>query len=144
MVQELLDLKYEDKYLLFIISLRAILEDLVKTYIANKHSLSLASTLKDNVINTIDDLQKTIDITKGDSKKIEKQEIHKRFKGRDALKNFLSGLKVKFEDEEYDKFFHSLTHNPTKINESLALEISNDMILPLYVLIKDLKDHSIN
>ncbi|GIO21130.1 hypothetical protein J18TS1_42300 [Oceanobacillus oncorhynchi subsp. incaldanensis] len=138
LVLQLDGLDYSRKYLLYIISFRAILESLVKDYISKRSDLNLKSSLQKNVEVTIDDLLNVIDIKKHDPFKSEKSAIHEKFKGRAALKNFLSTLKIKFNSSNYDQFLHSLTHNPTKIDKSLALEVSNEMILPLYVLINSL------
>lgn len=140
LVHQLYDLNYDEKFLLYIISFRAILEDITKTYIGNRPNLSLMGQLKLNIEKMIDDLIDVIQIAANDPLKTEKIEVHTKFKGRDALKNFLTSIKVKFSNNSYDQFLHSLTHNPAKINKELALEISNDIILPLYVLIKCLKD----
>lgn len=143
LVHQLYDLDYDNKYLLFIISFRAIFEDITKSYIGSRTDLSLMGQLKLNVEKMIDDLIEVIVIAPNDALKDKKIRVHKKFKGRDALKNFLTSIKVKFSNESYDQFLHSLTHNPAKIDKELALEISNDIILPLYVLIKCLRDESI-
>ncbi|EHR4813385.1 TPA: ATP-binding protein [Enterococcus faecalis] len=143
LVLQLNGLKYSDKYLLYIISFRAIIESLVKDYISKRSDLSLRGSLQENVEITIDDLLRVIDTNKKDPFQSEKLLIHNKFKGRAALKNFLSSLKIKFNSKNYDQFLHSLTHNPTIIDKSLALEVANEMILPLYVLINSLDEKGI-
>ncbi|GEM_PF-3445212 len=143
LVLQLDGLDYSKKYLLYIISFRAILESLVKDYISKRSNLNLKSSLQKNVEVTIDDLLNVIETNRQDQFQSEKLAIHEKFKGRAALKNFLSSLKIKFNSSNYDQFLHSLTHNPTKIDKSLALEVSNEMILPLYVLINCLDDKGI-
>lgn len=143
LVLQLNGLKYSDKYLLYIISFRAIIESLVKDYISKRSALSLQGSLQENVEITIDDLLRVIETNKKDPFQSEKLFIHNKFKGRAALKNFLSSLKIKFNSKNYDQFLHSLTHNPTIIDKSLALEVANEMILPLYVLINCLDEKGI-
>lgn len=132
-VKQLYDLDYSEKYLLYLISFRAILEDLVKKYLL-KQGKTLSGNFKDNIINMLLDLQEVLKVDKNDPFKNEKIEIKDKFRGHDALNNFIIGVNVKFNNQNYDKFLHSLTHNPSKINRDLALEIANDIILPLYKL----------
>ncbi|MCY8999247.1 hypothetical protein P8840_11875, partial [Bacillus spizizenii] len=141
-VKQLYDLEYNDKYLLYVISFRAILEDLTKEYL-NKQRITLSGNLKDNIISMLLDLQEVLKTSKKDPLKDEKLSIKQKFKGHDALNNFIIGVKVKFNNENYDKFLHSLTHNPTMIHRDLALEIANDLILPLYTLDKLLTEKRI-
>ncbi|HCX6194262.1 TPA: hypothetical protein OZX80_002213, partial [Listeria monocytogenes] len=137
-------LKYSEKNLLYIISFRAILESTIKNYIFKRSTLELRSKLKDNVLTAIDDLLIITEIKgKNDPLKEKKATIHKKFKGRDQLRSFLMSLKVKFDKEKYDKFFHSLTHNPAIIEETLALELANDIILPIHVLVHCLEEADI-
>lgn len=143
LVHQLDGLEYSQKYLLYIISFRAILESLVKDYISKRPNLHLKSSLQENVEITIVDLLIVIETNKKDQYQSEKILIHEKFKGRSALKNFLSSLKIKFNKNGYDQFLHSLTHNPTIIDKSLALEVTNEMILPLYVLINSLDEKGI-
>ncbi len=143
LVTQLDGLNYDKKYLLYIISFRAILESLVKEYISKRPNLNLNGNLKDNVKITIDDLLLVLQTNKHDPLQSRKQIIHEKFKGWSALKNFLSTLKVKFEADNYDQFLHSLTHNPTIIDKTLALEVANEMILPLYILINCLDEKGI-
>ncbi|MEC1549817.1 procyclic acidic repetitive family protein, partial [Bacillus rugosus] len=141
-VKQLYDLEYNDKYLLYVISFRAILEDLTKEYL-NKQRITLSGNLKDNIISMLLDLQEVLKTSKKDPLKDEKLSIKQKFKGHDALNNFIIGVNVKFNNENYDKFLHSLTHNPAMIHRDLALEIANDLILPLYTLDKLLTEKRI-
>ncbi|HDU6838671.1 TPA: hypothetical protein RF200_002392, partial [Listeria monocytogenes] len=144
LVFQLDGLKYSEKNLLYIISFRAILESTIKNYISKRPTLELSNSFKDNVLVAIDDLLIITEIKgKKDSLKEKKTAIHKKFKGRDQLSSFLTSLKVKFDKEKYDKFFHSLTHNPATIEESLALELANDIILPIHVLVHCLEEADI-
>ncbi|WP_024424016.1 ATP-binding protein [Bacillus safensis] len=134
LVKQLVGLKYDDKYLLYVISFRAILEDIVKKYYAKRPSLNMKSEFKDNISDMLSDIQLLLKNKKNDPLEQEKLSVKKRFKGHNALNNFLVGVNVKFSSENYDKFLHSLTHNPAMIDKSLAIEIANDIILPLYTL----------
>ncbi|WP_179879628.1 ATP-binding protein [Bacillus cereus] len=142
LVKQLFGLPYDQKYLLYVISFRAILEDMVKNYLI-KRGINFSGNFKDNMNSMLVDLEFILKVSKGDHLKDQKVRIKEKFKGHDALNNFLIGINVKFSQDSYDKFLHSLTHNPSKINEDLALEIANDVILPLYMLIKLLKDENV-
>lgn len=83
----------------------------------------------------ITDLQRVIKANKTDPLKIQKNRVHVKFKGYENLNNFLVSIETKFQNQNYDKFLHSLTHNPTRIENSFAKEIANELILPLYMLI---------
>ncbi|MGO4532646.1 ATP-binding protein [Paenibacillus sp. 2TAF8] len=140
LVRQLNGLEYNEKYLLYVISFRAILEDIVKKYISRR-SLVLSGKFKENITLMISDIQNVLTIIKNDPLKSEKIKIQQIFKGNDSLNNFLVGVNIKFSNENYEKLLHSLTHNPAKIDKSLALEIANDIILPIYWLSKLLKDN---
>ncbi|MBD2848539.1 ATP-binding protein [Paenibacillus sp. IB182496] len=142
LVKQLVGLKYDDKYMLYVISFRAILEDIVKKYYS-KRPFPLSSEFKDNITGMLSDIQSVMRITRNDPLEHQKQEVKKIFKGHYALNNFLAGVNVKFANENYDKFLHSLTHNPSKIDKSLALEVANDIILPLHTLSNQLSDRGI-
>ncbi|WP_233879887.1 ATP-binding protein [Virgibacillus halodenitrificans] len=142
LVKQLYGLEYDEKYLLYVISFRAILEDLTKKYL-NKQGKPLSGNFKNNMINMLLDIQEVLKTNKNDPLKDEKVIIMQKFKGYDALNNFIIGVNVKFNNENYDKFLHSLTHNPAKIHRDLALEIANDLILPLYKLEKLLTEKGI-
>ncbi|WP_404467112.1 ATP-binding protein [Planococcus rifietoensis] len=142
LVKQLIDLNYDQKYLLYIISFRAILEDMVKKYLSRRN-IALTGNLKGNLVLMVSDIQTLMEAKKTDPLKQKKLEIMSKFKGRDAMNNFLVGISVKFQTESYDKFLHSLTHNPSKIQKDLALEIANDVILPLYKINKLLIDKNI-
>ncbi|WP_277714154.1 ATP-binding protein [Bacillus atrophaeus] len=134
LVKQLIGLNYEEKYLLYVISFRAIIEDVVKKYL-HLSNIPLKGNLKDNLIAMLLDLQVKLKIVKNDPLTKEKQNILQKFKGRDSFNNFIVSVKIKFEQDDYDKFLHSLTHNPVKIREESALEIANNLILPLYTLL---------
>ena len=142
LVKQLFGLPYDQKYLLYVISFRAILEDMVKNYLI-KRGINFLGNFKDNMNSMLSDLDSVLKVSRGDNLRDQKVRIKEKFKGHDALNNFLVGINVKFSQDSYDKFLHSLTHNPSKINEDLALEIANDVILPLYMLIKLLKDENV-
>lgn len=142
LVEQLYDLDYEKHYLLFVISFRAILEDMVKKY-NYKRQLGLSGIFKDNLLLMIDDLKGIIKASKNDPLKQQKQNVHVKFKGYDNLNNFLISVETRFRNENYDKFLHSLTHNPTRIEYTFAKEIANELILPLHVLIKCLSRENI-
>ncbi|WP_348621574.1 ATP-binding protein [Paenibacillus polymyxa] len=142
LVKQLVGLKYDDKYLLYVISFRAILEEIVKKYYS-KRPLILNSEFKDNITGMLSDIQSVLRISRNDPLEQNKLEVKKVFKGHHALNNFLVGVNVKFANENYDKFLHSLTHNPSKIDKGLALEVANDIILPLHTLSNLLSDQGI-
>ncbi|MGD6902251.1 ATP-binding protein [Bacillus infantis] len=133
LVKQLIGLKYDEKYLLYVISFRAILEDIVKKYYA-KRPLPMKSEFRDNITQMLSDIQLVLKSKKNDPLEQQKLSVKKIFKGHHALNNFLVGVNVKFANENYDKFLHSLTHNPSKIDRGLAIEVANDIILPLYTL----------
>lgn len=141
-VNQLKGLDYETKYLLYVVSFRVIIEDITKSYLY-KRDISLSGQLKKDIENMIVDMQQTLRISKNDYFKDSKKKIHNKFKGYNALKNFLVSLNVKFQNSDYEQLLHSLTHNPSKIQKSLALEIANDIILPLYLLEKNLTEYKI-
>ena len=144
LITQLKDLDYDSKYLLYIVSFRAIFEETVKRYL-NKQQLNISGVLKNDMLAMLDNL-KNILKTSGrncDPFHQEKLKIHSIFKGYSALKNFLDLVDTKFRNENYDTFLHSLTHSPAKIDKSLALEIANDIILPLFVIEKMLTDAGI-
>ncbi len=143
LIEQLKGLKYDEKYLLYMVSFRTILEDLVKEYISKRPSLELGANLKENVVLVIKDLLQVVEINKKDSYVKEKRKIHEKFKGRNPLKNFLSTIKTDFECHDYDKYLNDLTHNPIKQEVTWALKMANDIILPLYVLINCLKEKKI-
>ncbi|MCY9445183.1 ATP-binding protein [Bacillus haynesii] len=134
LVKQLVGLKYDEKYLLYVISFRAILEDIVKKYYAKRPLLPMKSELGDNITQMLSDIQLVLKSKKNDPLGEEKLSVKKIFKGHHALNNFLVGVNVKIANENYDKFLHSLTHNPSKIDKSLAIEVANDIILPLHTL----------
>lgn len=134
LVKQLIGLNYDEKYLLYIISFRAIIEDIVKKYYAKRPSLAMRGELKENITDMLSDIQSILISSKDDPLKEQKSFIKKIFKGHHALNNFLIGINVKFANENYAKFLHSLTHNPSKIDKSLAIEVANDIILPLHTL----------
>ncbi|PZT55625.1 ATP-binding protein [Paenibacillus silvae] len=142
LVRQLNGLDYNDRHLLYVISFRAILEDIVKKYISRR-ALILSGIFKENITLMISDIQDVLTISRNDPLKSEKIKIKQIFKGNDALNNYLVGVNIKFSNENYEKLLHSLTHNPAKIDKSLALEIANDIILPIYWLSKLLKDNGI-
>jgi hypothetical protein len=143
LVKQLAGLNYDEKYLLYVISFRAILEDIVKKYYVKRPTLTLKSELKDNVTEMLSDIQLVLKSSKNDPLNQQKQSVKKIFKGHHALNNFLVGVNVKFANANYDKFLHSLTHNPSKIDKSLALEVANDIILPLHTLSNILSEKNI-
>ncbi|MGZ9586471.1 ATP-binding protein [Paenibacillus marinisediminis] len=143
LVKQLVGLKYDEKYLLYVISFRAILEEIVKKYYSKRPLLTLNSEFKDNITGMLSDIQSVLNIRRNDPLESKKLEVKKVFKGHYALNNFLVGVNVKFANENYDKFLHSLTHNPSKIDKGLALEVANDIILPLHTLSNLLSDQGI-
>ncbi|MBM7580567.1 hypothetical protein [Jeotgalibacillus terrae] len=140
--KQLKSLNYDDKYLLYVISFRAILEDIVKKYLYDRN-IPMVGNFKENMIKMLVDMQDILKVTKTSTKKDEKKRILQKFKGYDAFNNFIAGINIKFNSENYDKFLHSLTHNPSKVDKDFALEIANDLILPLYVLSKLMKDENL-
>lgn len=144
LVDQLNGLNYDEKCLLYNISFRAIIESEVKKYIVRRPNLKLGKSLKENVETTVEDLLQVLHINKkSDPYRNQKQKIHEKFLGWSALKNFLSSLELKFGEKNYDQLLHSLTHNPTRVDKDLALEVANEMIVPLHVLIRMLIEKNI-
>jgi len=133
-VHQLYELNYQKHYLLYIISFRAIIENMAKEYII-QNGLSLSGQFKQNVANMATHLLNRITITSNDPQNQQKNEIHTLFKGFTSLKNFLNSVEVKFTSGNYDSLLHSMTHNPSIVSYSLAIEIANEMIVPLHMLI---------
>lgn len=64
LVKQLVGLKYDDKYLLYVISFRAILEEIVKKYYFKRPLLILNSEFKDNITCMLSDIQSVLKIKK--------------------------------------------------------------------------------
>lgn len=133
-IQQLYGLDYQKYYLLYIVSFRAIIENMSKEYII-QNNLTLSGQLKDNVKCMVAHLLQKISINGNDPQKQQKTEIHELFKGFQSLKNFLGSVKVKFDSGSYDELLHSMTHNPSIISYSFASEIANEIIVPMHMLI---------
>jgi hypothetical protein len=145
LVNQLLPLNYSDYYLLYNLAARTILEGVVKDYIVYR-KLNLCGNLKDNSLLTFSDLLKTLKIsndTDNENIKRIKTEIHARYNGWGALKDFLVSLKTKFNNQGYIELLNSYTHNPRLLNIDLALEIANDIILPLHDLRRLVKENNL-
>ncbi|MDJ1152754.1 ATP-binding protein [Macrococcus caseolyticus] len=137
-VYQLKDLDYEKKYLLYLISFRTILDDILKNYIAN-NDLKLDGDLKNNVDVVVEHILKNI--KQNPNNNVVK--IHRKFNGYNQLKDNLKSLQTKFSKEHYSSVLNKITHNPSPINSSFAAELSNEIILPLYVLIFEMRKEDI-
>jgi len=140
-VGELIGLNYDERPLIHLIALRTILESIIQDYVDHQQ-LSTPKELKERLRSVVNDMLNNVKLPKKqseDPKYQEKQRIYSKFKSKEKLTGLLKGIQTKFSNEAYDVFLHDLTHNTSEIDERLALEIANEMILPLHVLFVEMK-----
>lgn len=141
-VLELAKIGYESYPLLSVMSLRIVLEDLVKKE-CQYSNISLSGSLAANLENVLDSFKARIELNKENkNKKQEIQELHKEFRGREALKNLLNLWKK--DAESYSYKLNYVTHNPTPIIDSKEIyNLANNVLVPLGHLISSAKQKGI-
>lgn len=140
-VGELIGLNYNERPLIHLIALRTVLESIIQDYVDHQQ-LSTPKELKERIRSVVNDMIQNVKLPKKqreDPKYQEKQRIYSKFKSKEKLTALLKGIQTKFFNEAYDVFLHELTHNTSEIDERLALEIANEIILPLHVLFVEMK-----
>ncbi|MCJ0953142.1 hypothetical protein [Mammaliicoccus sciuri] len=141
-VSELAEIGYESYPLLSVMSLRVVLEDLVKKE-CQYSNLSLAGNLAVNLENVLDSFLTRVVLNKeNNNKKQEIQKLHREFRGWDALKNLLSLWKK--NAKSYSDKLNYVTHNPSSIIDSKEIyDLANNFLVPLGHLISSAKQKGI-
>lgn len=141
-VSELAEIGYESYPLLSVMSLRVVLEDLVKKE-CQYSNLSLAGNLAVNLENVLDSFLTRVELNKeNNNKKQEIQKLHREFRGWDALKNLLSLWKK--NAKSYSDKLNYVTHNPSSIIDSKEIYgLANNFLVPLGHLISSAKQKGI-
>ena len=127
------------------IVLRTILESILQNYIDYKEK-EAPKELKERVRFVVNGMLNSLKLPrkqKEDPNYNAKKEIFLKVKGQNKLTGLLKGIQTKFNSTGYDTFLHELTHNTSEIDERLALEIANDIILPLHVLFVEMKKRNL-
>ncbi len=140
-VTEVAAINYNEYPLLATMSLRVVLEDLVKKE-CQYSGIELKGNLADNIENVMDSFLKRIEIRKGSPKKQEIEELHKEFKGRDSLKNLLTHWKDTAKMNS--NTLNYVTHNPSPLLETKQIyNFANNILVPLGHLISSTKEKGI-
>lgn len=142
-IRELQSLNFKSKPLIHVIVLRTILEHTLDSYMEKRKISEYDAALKDKVRKVVNDMECVMKLDNKEPLHEEKEKIREKFKGRKKLRGFFIDIKQKFNQEGYDVSVHGLTHNAVKIDEERALEIANDIILPLHVLFEELKNKKV-
>ncbi|WP_252225970.1 ATP-binding protein [Clostridium sp. ZBS2] len=144
-ISALSSLKYDKYYCLYVISFRAILEDLAKRYL-NFRAIPINGDLGKNIKNMAEDM---LNICRDNTKisKSNKEYIENMLGGFNAFKGFLESIQNEFHcggkpGHKANKL-NSLVHNPRFISIDEAEEIANDTILPLLLISQEIKNRII-
>ncbi|SUP02525.1 HSP90 family protein [Tissierella praeacuta] len=138
---EVANIDYKCYPLLSAISLRVVLEDLVKKE-CRYTGLMLTGNLAENFENVMDSFIDRIEIRRNDPKKTDIEELHKEFRGRDALKNLLNHWKDNAKSTS--NTFNYVTHNPVPIlNVEEIYNFANNILVPFGHLISSAKEKGI-
>ncbi|WP_025194189.1 ATP-binding protein [Enterococcus faecalis] len=137
LLKQVTSLDYETHYLVYVMAFRALTEDLAKKYIGARE-LTLKAGLGEKIASVIDDLK---DITKQKDTtltKPQKEELQRFFGGHNPFNNQLDVIKDKFHKEGKQQILatklNTFAHTPVWMNQREALDIANNVILPLMLL----------
>ncbi len=140
-VTEVKNVNYETYPLLSSMSLRVVLEDLVKKECQHSR-LTLMGNLAKNFETVVESFIERIEIASNQSKKAEIIELHKEFRGRDALKNLLNHWKN--NAKATSNTLNYVTHNPSPIlNSEDIYNFANNILVPLGHLISSAREKGI-
>lgn len=137
LLKQVTSLNYETHYLVYVMAFRALTEDLAKKYIGARE-LTLRSGLGEKIACVIDDLK---DITKQKNQVLtnnQKQELQRFFGGYNSFNNQLDVIKNKFYKDGQQQILatklNTFAHTPVWMDQREALDIANNVILPLMLL----------
>lgn len=140
-VTEVKNVNYETYPLLSSMSLRVVLEDLVKKECQHSR-LTLTGNLTENFETVVDSFIQRIEIGSNQSKKAEIIELHKEFRGRNALGNLLNHWKN--NAKATSNTLNYVTHNPSPIlNSEDIYDFANSILVPLGHLISSAREKGI-
>lgn len=137
LLKQVTSLDYETHYLVYVMAFRALTEDLAKKYIGARE-LKVRAGLGEKIASVIDDVK---DITKPKDNtltKTQKEELQRFFGGYNPFNNQLDVIKDKFYKEGKQQILatklNTFAHTPVWMNQRDALDIANNVILPLMLL----------
>ncbi|MEK3889803.1 ATP-binding protein [Bacillus sp. FSL K6-3431] len=140
-VTEVKDIGYDSYLLLSSMSLRVVLEDLVKKE-CQYSGINLNKSLATNFENVVDSFLQRIELSSNPAKSTEIKDLHKEFRGRDSLRNLLTHLKNNAKVDANS--LNYVTHNPAPIlNSEDIYNFANNVLVPLGHLISSAKEKGI-
>lgn len=140
-VTEVKDIGYDSYLLLSSMSLRVVLEDLVKKE-CQYSGINLNRSLATNFENVVDSFLQRIELSSNPAKSTEIKDLHKEFRGRDSLRNLLTHWKNNAKVDANS--LNYVTHNPAPIlNSEDIYNFANNVLVPLGHLISSAKEKGI-